>query len=824
MDNTLHHLTPEEQEALRATFQSQALELLDAINEGLLQLEAGRAEPRSMQALQRALHTLKGDAGAFGLTALVQVAHRMEDLLVAAAEGRVALDRDRLAVLFQAADACEHLLRADGEGPGPEAEHVAALLGALAAPPGTAPRGVAALGPSAERGRVAGGPAGDGRGDAGPRKDGRSGEAPAAPPAPTEPAAGEALAFTEYDRLAAADAEARGLTLFLLRADVDPRCRMVGAGAFLLLRHLQGAGEILRSDPPLEGPVPDGCRAFTLLLASGLAGESLERRCLLPGIVATARALPFSAGDQGARAGDRGTIDDSRLTIVDCGAERTSAPGLDGEIVNRQSSIVNRQSETAGPAAAATSTILVDTRRVDRVMNQVGELVIARSMFHQALADLQARFPKADFLAGLREAHRLMDRSLADLQKGVMKIRMVPIDRVFRRLPRLVRDLAEASGGAKTARLVLEGRATELDKGIVDALGEPLVHLIRNAVDHGIEPAAARQAAGKPPAGTVRVAARAEGNQIVVEVEDDGRGIDPAAIRRAAVAQALVQAEAADALSDAQALDLIFLPRFTTAAHVTDTSGRGIGMDAVRVSLEGLKGQIHVASQVGRGTTFTLRVPLTLAIMRAMLFRVADRLFALPLSTIAEIARVDPAAVRTVDGHEVLRLRDRVISLLRLREALDLAPIVDCGPGSSGANGGGSEIDNRQSSIVNPAHPADAQRRLYVLIVALAEQRIGLVVDGLQGEGELVIKALEADWVSQAPIAGGAILGDGRVVLILDPGALIQRALARGRAAALGIAECGMRNAEDRPPSPMAIPQSAIRNPHSGAKPAGVRP
>jgi two-component system chemotaxis sensor kinase CheA len=549
---------------------------------------------------------------------------------------------------------------------------------------------------------------------------------------------------------------------------------MVGAGAFLLHRHLQGAGEILRSEPPLEGPVPDGCSAFTILVASKLAAESLERRCLLPGIVAAAQAVPCAIAECGMRSAESQTD----------AAPATNDPSA---AAVPQSAIRSPQSpEGAGPVPTATSTILVDTRRVDRVMNMVGELVIARSMFHQAFTELQTRFPKAEFLDGFREAHRLMDRSLADLQKGVMKIRMVPIDRVFRRLPRIVRDLSDASGGAKTVRLELEGRATELDKGIVDALGEPLVHLIRNAVDHGIEPAAGRRAAGKPPVGTVRVAARAEGNQIVIEIADDGGGIDPAAIRRTAVARGLLQAQAADALTDAQILDLIFLPRFSTAAHVTDTSGRGIGMDAVRVSVEALKGQIQVDSRVGRGTTFTLRVPLTLAIIRAMLFRVAGRLFALPLSTIAEIARVEPAAVRTVDGHEVLHLRDRVISLVRLQEALRIA---GCGLRDGDGDAPGEpepQVSLPQSAFRNPTHTADAQRRLYVLIVALAEQRIGLVVDRLQGEGELVIKALDAEWVSGAPIAGGAILGDGRVVLILDPGALIQRTLTRGRVAWAG--------------------------------------
>ncbi len=776
MDENLDHLTPEEQEALRATFQSQASELLDAINEGLLQLEAGRSEARLIQGLQRAMHTLKGDAGAFGLSGIVRIAHRMEDLFQAVAEGTATLDRDRLSLLFQAADACERMLRGDRDAAAPDPE-VEALLEALAPTPEAR---------SAERGM-------------------RHAESRVTSPDNAESAIanpqseiGE-FALTEYEALAAVEAEARGLSCYLLRAEVDPRCRMPGAGAFLVWRHLQGAGEILRFDPSPEGRIPEGCTDFTILLASALDAESLERRCILPGIVAAAQArpLPAGAGGRGPGAGE-GSEKPSGAREKRQEAGTSSVP---------RSPITDPRPQPHGGSGAAVlgaSTILVDTRRIDRVMNLVGELVISRSMFHQAFADLQARFPKADFLAGFREAQRLMDRSLADLQKGVMKIRMVPIDRVFRRLPRLVRDLADASGGRKAVRLTLEGGATELDKGIVDALGEPFVHLIRNAVDHGIEPSAPRQAQGKPAVGTVCVAARAEGNQIVVEVTDDGGGIDPARIRRAAVARGLRRQDEVDALSDAQTLDLIFCPGFTTADHVTDTSGRGIGMDAVRAALEGLTGQIAVTSRVGHGTAFTLRVPLTLAIIRAMRFRAAGRLFALPLSTIAEIARVDPAAVRTVDGHEVLPLRDRVISLLRLSEALRIA---ECGmrKGDDEPAGPPTAIGTRRSAIRN---------RLYVLVVALADQRIGLVVDELQGEGELVIKALDAEWASRAPVAGAAILGDGRVVVILDPAALIAQAQGRARA----NAERGMRNAGSPMQPPIGNRQSAIGNPLAGAR------
>ena len=800
MDASLEHLTPEEQEALRTTFLSQAGELLDAINEGLLQLEAGRTEPRLLQDLQRAMHTLKGDAGAFGLAGLVRVAHRMEDLLHAVAAGQATLDRDRLSLLFKATDVCERMLRGEADAAATDPE-IEALLEAMAPPP------------MAER-RMRNAEC-EGPGVHAPESAIRNPQS-----------AIEEVALTEYEALAAADAESRGLTCYLVRAEVDPRCKMPGAGAFLVWRQLQDAAEIFRFDPSPEGRVPEGCKTFTILLASAQDPESLERRALLPGIVAAAHALPLSIAECAMRNAESGIQ-------AQASSPSPAAPNPHSAIRNPQSALEGpRPPQGGGEGAPAPvlglSTILVDTRRIDRVMNLVGELVIARSMFHQAFTDLQTRFPKADFLAGFRDAQRLMDRSLADLQKGVMKIRMVPIDRVFRRLPRLVRDLAEASGGRKAVRLALEGGATELDKGIVDALGEPLVHLLRNAVDHGIEPAAERQAQGKPAVGTVRVSARAEGNQIVIGVADDGRGIDPERIRRAALRRRLRAPQEVEALSDAQALDLIFCPGFTTAEEITDTSGRGIGMEAVRAALEGLTGQVSVTSQVGHGTTFTLRVPLTLAIIRALRFRAAGRLLALPLSTIAEIARVAPGAVQTVDGHEVLPLRDRVISLLRLAEVLGLNG-GGRGPGAGG-RGNGTPADGPEEPLglherpnrpptPDPRPPADAPRRLYVLVLALGDQRIGLAVDELQGEGELVIKALDADWVRRAPIAGASILGDGRVVLILDPAALVDQAQRRARA----HAERDLRTAESLPLSRSANPQSAIRNPQSPADPAGAR-
>jgi two-component system chemotaxis sensor kinase CheA len=331
---------------------------------------------------------------------------------------------------------------------------------------------------------------------------------------------------------------------------------------------------------------------------------------------------------------------------------------------------------------------------------------------------------------------------LSDLQRSVMKIRMVPVENLFRRFPRLVRDTARACD--RNVELVLAGQETDLDKGILDALAEPVSHLVRNAISHGFESAEERRRAGKPEQGTLRLAAYHQGNQVVIELSDDGRGIDSSAIRNKAVAQGLVNSDEAQKMTETELLKLIFLPGFSTAQQVTEISGRGVGLDVVQNVLQRLKGSVGVESIPGHGTTFRLRLPLTLAIIKAILFRVEERLYAVPLNAVAEMTRIHQSEVHLVDGHEVVQLRKEVLTLVRL--------------GRPAASGGGS--------------------KLFVLVVSHAGQKLGLVVDELAGQEELVIKALDTNLLSSELISGVSILGDGRVVLILNLAAVSER---RGR-------------------------------------------
>jgi two-component system chemotaxis sensor kinase CheA len=383
--------------------------------------------------------------------------------------------------------------------------------------------------------------------------------------------------------------------------------------------------------------------------------------------------------------------------------------------------------------AATENVIRVDAERIDVVLDLVGELIIAKSMMQELLAEMNRTLASAPLRARTADLVVFQAQILKKLQRAVMKIRMVPVEQMFRRLPRVVRDTAKQLG--REVEIVIAGENTDLDKSILDALAEPMMHLLRNAVDHGIEPPLERAAAGKSPVGTIRLNAYHQGNQVVIEISDDGRGIHFEKVIAAAVSRGVITAEQALRLSDNDALDLIFHAGLSTASEVTEVSGRGIGMDVVKAVMDRLKGSIAVRSIPGEGSTFRLMVPLTLAIIKALLFRVCERLYAVPLGNVLEILRSRESEVHVVDGQEVLRIREEVVPLIRLSR-------IHSGSVRTG--------------------------KLYVIVVSHGDRKIGLVVDRLIGEQELVIKGLDESLISTELVSGASILGDGRVVLILS--------------------------------------------------------
>jgi two-component system, chemotaxis family, sensor kinase CheA len=467
-------------------------------------------------------------------------------------------------------------------------------------------------------------------------------------------------------------------------------------------------------------------------LASPHAVDHIAHRCKIPAVVSDVRIEPAARAETAEHEllGDILEAQAVQLTTHAEAHERSNAKQAAG---------------ASAVAAVAESTLRVDAARIDAVMNLVGELIIGKSMLNRTLAEFDRSHSKDPVRGKLAEALSFQSRILDELHKCVLKIRMVPVEQLFRRFPRVVRDVAKLCG--KDVALEVAGEHTDLDKGILDALAEPLTHLVRNAVDHGIEPADDRIAAGKPARGTVSLNAYHQGTQVVLEVHDDGRGVDLDLVRDQAVRNGLLKAEEAQRVSSQDRLNLIFEPGFSTAAEITEVSGRGVGMDVVRTVVDRLKGTIQISSVKGKGTMFQLRVPLTLASIQTLLFRVGGRLFAVPLSSVIEITRINDQEIHRVDQREVLQLREQILTLVRLNKL------------------------SRLHAVEQP----EKKKKNFVVVIGQAEKRFGLVVDNMVGEEELVIKALPGEIVSSDLVSGASILGDGTVVLILNVPAIVSR-------------------------------------------------
>lgn len=381
------------------------------------------------------------------------------------------------------------------------------------------------------------------------------------------------------------------------------------------------------------------------------------------------------------------------------------------------------------------NTLKVNFEKLDELLNLMGELVIHRTTLVNLEKRLREQVEDRELLEAFSESSQLIEKSATDLRQAIMKARMLPVKTVFQRFQRLARDLSVSHG--KEVRLLFEGEETELDKTVIDEIGEPLLHLIRNAIDHGLEPPAERRAQGKPQTGALTLRARHESSHIVIAVADDGRGMSPERIRSQAVARGILESGAAQAMTDAETLQLVFLPGFSTSREVTETSGRGIGLDVVKKIVNSLNGTIDIESCVGSGTTFTIKLPLTLAIISALMVEVAGETYAVPLSGVLESIQVDADQCHEMGGSELIRLRDRILPLHRLDRFF--------------------------------GHEApESREQEYVVVVASGEKRGGLVVDRLLGQQEIVIKGLD-DYLGLLPgISGGTVLGDGRVSLIVD--------------------------------------------------------
>jgi two-component system chemotaxis sensor kinase CheA len=515
-------------------------------------------------------------------------------------------------------------------------------------------------------------------------------------------------------RLKIEEAREQGLNVHWLRMQISAECVIKGARAYVAHSKLSDLGEVMLSSPDLDAIDEQGSGALELvfLYAGNQSVEEIE-----------------------AFVSDLIEIENVRVEPLE--SEETA-------LINPQAASQDKpvHDEQAQAAKSKSQTIRVNVERLDHLMNLVGELVIDQTRIHQVERIQNRKFAdeSVDEL-GLISDH--LSRIIGDLQETVMKTRMLPIEQLFNRFPRMIRDLSRDLG--KEMDLVIEGKDTELDRTLIEEIADPLIHLIRNAVDHGLEKPETRQQSGKNPKGTIKIRAAHEDNQVVIYVEDDGAGIDPAKMKKSALGKGIISAEEAEQLSEREAIDLIFRPGFSTANVVSDVSGRGVGMDIVRSHIEKLNGLIDIDTKLGEGTSFKIKLPLTLAIIVGLLVRLNEQTFIIPMSNIYEIVRVTPDEIKQVRGQSVILLRNQIIPIAWLRDHFNL-----------------------------PSEGAD-KNHIPLVVVGSAEKRLALAVDELLGNQEIVIKSLGSYIGKVESIAGATILGDGKVALILEIGSMINK-------------------------------------------------
>jgi len=738
--------------SLLACFVPESRDLLQAATTSLLRLEKDGRDEALINEVFRAVHTIKGSSGLFDAAPLTRLVHGAEDLLGEVRAGRLTLSSDLVDHLLDALDQVSTWIDA--------LEQQECLPGDAAAATQEKVTALRAMMPAGGDGAVAArGSAGEAHADWLSLLDETERRAVSQRLADGEPVV--AIRYTPDESCFYRGEDPLHLLrqlpdLLALRiaprmpwpaaGELDPyRCNLAfhvvavtpQAAAAHLFRYVAEQAEIVQLSPDAlatadtadDSPAALLCGLLTeqrrvLALPAQNADEMHQRIATVAGTLANllqGSALPFRQGDVDAAVSD--ALDSGRpevlLTLLDH-VQRGLAP------------------PRAEPARRAAARVLkVDQDRVDRLMNLIGELVVSKNALPFLARRAEEVHGNREMSREIKEQYAVIDRLAQEMQGAIMQVRMIPVSDVFERFPRLVRDLARQLD--KRIELAITGEDTAADKTMIEALGDPLLHIVRNAIDHGVEPAAQREAAGKPGCATLRLSACQEGDQVVIEVADDGRGMDPARLRRLAVEKGLLDAAQAGRLSDQEAVNLIFRAGFSTAAVISDLSGRGVGMDVVRTTVDRLGGGVTVTSAVGQGTRVRLSLPLSMAITRVMMVEAGGCLLGIPMDLIAETVRLDPRRVRAIKQAETFVLRDEVVPLRRLADLLGL-----------------------------PLPPADPDAHHAVLVARVGNAPVGLVVDRFREGMDVILKPLDGVLAELRGYTGTALLGDGSVLLVLD--------------------------------------------------------
>lgn len=680
-------------------FIDETTEHLQTLNEQVLVLESEPDNIDTVNEIFRAAHSLKGMAGTMGFKRMQRLTHDMENVFSTIRDGKMSVTPDLVDVVFKCLDAIEEYLdcikETSDEGEN-DNEEVIGLLNACL--------------------------------------DADNSSVPAKEAAPSEKAssnvsvdaevstAGDKRKFlhidiADFEKNAITEAKTKNMNVFGATVYIDENCILKAARAFLVFKGLEDVGEVIKSVPTVQDIEDEKFEFdFSLLIISD---KSLEEVKKVISNVSEIKEVVIEAYD------------------IPSDAKVVSSVQESEEKKEEKKEEVKKNTAKAAAKPVANRSVRVDLDKLDVLMNLVSELIIAKN----GLVSVSNQDEGKASMQSFNEQIEYLERITTNLHESVMKVRMVPIESVVNRFPRMIRDLSKKLG--KEMELIMTGEDTELDRTVVDEIGDPLMHMLRNSADHGLEPTIERLKLGKPQVGTIKLNAYQDGNNVTIEVEDDGAGIDVEKVKAAAIKKGHITEEQAEMMSEKEAVDLLFRPAFSTAEKISDVSGRGVGLDVVKNKIEGLGGDVEVTTKLGEGTKFTVRLPLTLAIIQALMVEVHNEKYAIPLNSIVTIEDVMVSDIKYVQQKEVINLRGTVIPIVRLDEMLD--------------------CPEREEEPEN----------LIVVIVKKGDKQTGLVIDNLLGQQEIVIKPLGKYINIHRMISGATILGDGEVALIIDSNSLV---------------------------------------------------
>ena len=689
-------------------FLDESHEHLQSLNDGLLGLEDNAEDLSILNEIFRNAHTLKGMSATMGYNKIAELTHEMEDVLDMLRKEQLAVTGDIIDTLFKCIDSLEQMINNIANGDPEDLIDVSDLVAKLSA----ILRGEGA--PAA----TASAPA-------------PAAQAPAAA-TPVGVSSDLPVDLTDTEKNLISTAEKSGMHGIYLKVTLSESCLLKSARSYMVMNALEEVGgEVIRTIPPAEELEQEAFdRSFEVILVTGSEEEAIQHAVMGVSEIENAETQVIKIGGAPAAAPAPAPVAEQKPASTAAATAPAPAPAKSSAPATAPTKPAaggNAPANAAQKKSHAGQSVRVDIEKLDTLMNLMGELVINKVRLEQ--------IGQTHRLSELTETLEQMDRVTTDLQNIVMKVRMVPVSQVFNRFPRMVRDVTKELN--KEINLTIEGEDTELDRTVIDEIGDPIMHLLRNSLDHGIEMPDEREAKGKPRVGEVGLIARHEGNNVVIMVTDDGKGIDANVIRRKAVEKGLFTQEEVDSMEDSDAVRIIFLPGFSTAEKISDISGRGVGMDVVKSKIESLSGQVDVETHVNEGSIFKIKLPLTLAIIQAMLVQVQDEMYAIPLASIDSTLSVQPTDIRTVQNNEVIVLRGEIIPIIRMEETLMVPHVKDT-------------------------------HELFVVVVHAGDSKAGIVVDKLIGQQEIVIKTLGNLFMGLKMFSGATVLGDGRVALILD--------------------------------------------------------